>query len=90
MKFRSAIQADIAQICALERLPEFRTMVGPGRKISICACWPTLVLPTSLLKINQYGSPASRSCRGCCRSIDRWNSNALWCVLPTRALASNF
>ena len=28
MKFRSATQADIAQICALERLPEFRTMVG--------------------------------------------------------------
>jgi diamine N-acetyltransferase len=28
MKFRSATQADIAQICALERLPEFRTFVG--------------------------------------------------------------
>ena len=28
MKFRSATQAAIAQICALERLPEFRTMVG--------------------------------------------------------------
>ena len=28
MKFRSATQADVAQICALERLPEFRTMVG--------------------------------------------------------------
>ena len=28
MKFRSATQADIAQICALERLPQFRTMVG--------------------------------------------------------------
>jgi RimJ/RimL family protein N-acetyltransferase len=28
MKFRRATQADIAQICALERLPEFRTMVG--------------------------------------------------------------
>src|ERR1700760_1244476 len=28
MKFRNATQADIAQICALERLPEFRTMVG--------------------------------------------------------------
>jgi|SRR5450631_3207888 diamine N-acetyltransferase len=28
MKFRSATHADIAQICALERLPEFRTMVG--------------------------------------------------------------
>jgi hypothetical protein len=28
MKFRSATQADTAQICALERLPEFRTMVG--------------------------------------------------------------
>jgi diamine N-acetyltransferase len=28
MKFRSATQADSAQICALERLPEFRTMVG--------------------------------------------------------------
>jgi diamine N-acetyltransferase len=28
MKFRSATQADIAQICALERLPELRTMVG--------------------------------------------------------------
>src|ERR1700722_901645 len=28
MKFRSATQADIAQICALERLPEFRAMVG--------------------------------------------------------------
>src|ERR1700722_8482363 len=28
MKLRSATQADIAQICALERLPEFRTMVG--------------------------------------------------------------
>jgi diamine N-acetyltransferase len=28
MKFRSATQADIAQICALERLPEFHTMVG--------------------------------------------------------------
>jgi diamine N-acetyltransferase len=28
MKFRSATQADIAQICALERLPEFRTMVA--------------------------------------------------------------
>jgi RimJ/RimL family protein N-acetyltransferase len=28
MKFRSATQADIAQICALERLPEFRTVVG--------------------------------------------------------------
>ena len=28
MKIRSATQADIAQICALERLPEFRTMVG--------------------------------------------------------------
>jgi diamine N-acetyltransferase len=28
MKFRNATQADIAQICALERLPEFRAMVG--------------------------------------------------------------
>jgi diamine N-acetyltransferase len=28
MKFRNATQADIAQICALERLPEFRTFVG--------------------------------------------------------------
>ena len=28
MKFRSATAADIPQICALERLPEFRTMVG--------------------------------------------------------------
>jgi diamine N-acetyltransferase len=28
MKFRSANRADIPQICALERLPEFRTMVG--------------------------------------------------------------
>jgi diamine N-acetyltransferase len=28
MKFRSATQADIAQICALETLPEFRAMVG--------------------------------------------------------------
>jgi diamine N-acetyltransferase len=28
MKFRSATQADTAQICALEKLPEFRTMVG--------------------------------------------------------------
>lgn len=28
MKFRSATQADIVHICALERLPEFRTMVG--------------------------------------------------------------
>src|SRR5579859_5922335 len=28
MKFRSATHADIAQICALERLPEFRTMVA--------------------------------------------------------------
>jgi diamine N-acetyltransferase len=28
MKFRSATQPDIAQICALERLPDFRTMVG--------------------------------------------------------------
>jgi RimJ/RimL family protein N-acetyltransferase len=28
MKFRNATQADIAQICSLERLPEFRTMVG--------------------------------------------------------------
>ncbi len=28
MKFRSATQADIAQICALEMLPEFRTFVG--------------------------------------------------------------
>ena len=28
MKFRTATQADIAQICELERLPEFRTMVG--------------------------------------------------------------
>ena len=28
MKFRTATQADIAQICALERLPEFRTMIG--------------------------------------------------------------
>ena len=28
MRFRSATQADIPQICALERLPEFRTMVG--------------------------------------------------------------
>jgi diamine N-acetyltransferase len=28
MKFRSATQADIAQICVIERLPEFRTMVG--------------------------------------------------------------
>jgi diamine N-acetyltransferase len=28
MKFRSATQADTAQICALERLPEFRAMVG--------------------------------------------------------------
>jgi diamine N-acetyltransferase len=28
MKFRSATQADVAQICALERLPEFRSMVG--------------------------------------------------------------
>jgi diamine N-acetyltransferase len=28
MKFRNATQADIAQICALERLPELRTFVG--------------------------------------------------------------
>jgi diamine N-acetyltransferase len=28
MRLRSATQADIAQICALERLPEFRTLVG--------------------------------------------------------------
>jgi diamine N-acetyltransferase len=28
MKFRSATPADIVQICALERLPEFRTLVG--------------------------------------------------------------
>jgi diamine N-acetyltransferase len=28
MKFRDATAADIPQICALERLPEFRTMVG--------------------------------------------------------------
>jgi len=28
MRFRSATQTDIAQIYALERLPEFRTMVG--------------------------------------------------------------
>jgi RimJ/RimL family protein N-acetyltransferase len=28
MKFRNATQADIAEICALERLPEFRTMIG--------------------------------------------------------------
>jgi RimJ/RimL family protein N-acetyltransferase len=28
MKFRSANPGDIVQICALERLPEFRTMVG--------------------------------------------------------------
>jgi RimJ/RimL family protein N-acetyltransferase len=28
MKFRSATQADVAQICALERLPEFRSFVG--------------------------------------------------------------
>lgn len=28
MKVRSATQDDIAQICALERLPEFRTFVG--------------------------------------------------------------
>jgi diamine N-acetyltransferase len=28
MKFRNATQADIAQICALQRLPEFRTFVG--------------------------------------------------------------
>jgi diamine N-acetyltransferase len=28
MKFRSATQTDIAQICELERLPEFRTFVG--------------------------------------------------------------
>ena len=28
MKFRRATPADIPQICALERLPEFRTMVG--------------------------------------------------------------
>jgi RimJ/RimL family protein N-acetyltransferase len=28
MKFRNATQADIAQICSLERLPEFRTLIG--------------------------------------------------------------
>jgi diamine N-acetyltransferase len=28
MRFRDATAADIPQICALERLPEFRTMVG--------------------------------------------------------------
>jgi diamine N-acetyltransferase len=28
MKFRSATSADIAQICSLETLPEFRTFVG--------------------------------------------------------------
>jgi diamine N-acetyltransferase len=28
MRFRDAIAADIPQICALERLPEFRTQVG--------------------------------------------------------------
>jgi diamine N-acetyltransferase len=28
MRFREATSADIPQICALERLPEFRTMVG--------------------------------------------------------------
>jgi diamine N-acetyltransferase len=28
MKFRDATQLDIVQICALERLPEFRTFVG--------------------------------------------------------------
>ncbi len=28
MKFRDATKLDIAQICALERLPEFRTFVG--------------------------------------------------------------
>jgi diamine N-acetyltransferase len=28
MKFRDATAADIPEICALERLPEFRTMVG--------------------------------------------------------------
>jgi RimJ/RimL family protein N-acetyltransferase len=28
MRFRSATPADIAQICALEKLPEFRTLVG--------------------------------------------------------------
>ena len=28
MRFRDATAADISQICALERLPEFRTMVG--------------------------------------------------------------
>ena len=28
MRLRSATQADIAQVCELERLPEFRTLVG--------------------------------------------------------------
>jgi len=28
MKFRNATQADIAQICTIERLPEFRTMIA--------------------------------------------------------------
>ena len=62
MKFRSATQADIAQIWALERLPEFRTMVGS---------WPEdqhmrmLADPDAAYIIaedQQDRSPASRSC----------------------------
>jgi hypothetical protein len=82
MKFRSATQADIAQICALERLPEFRTMVGSWAEDEHMRM---LMLSTSLLKIDRERSPASRSCAGCYQSTNRWNSNASWCVLPTKA-----
>jgi len=90
MKFRNATQADIAQICALERLPEFRTFVGswPEDQHSRMLADPGVVY---IVAEDQTGRIAGFAIlQGLLSEYKQVELKRLWCVLPTRVSASNF